>query len=230
MRKSKGKSVIIKVDFKGVEAGGVRTLPDGNYLVVVHSVEKAEGKESGNTYLAWQFKVKDKKHKGVLVFDNTSLQPQALFRLRALLEAIGEDISETKAMSIDCGELIGKELKIEVINEKYQGKSTPKVASYDSADSGKTTDKDDNEEDDDSEDDDSDAESEESDDEDAEDADDEDEKDEPIKKIVKGTKVKFAGEKGRIRRGTVVRIKGKTAYVDVNGDEHDVALDELTVL
>lgn len=117
----------ITVDFNGVESGGGRAIPDGEYLVEVVSVEEKESQE-GNAYLAWKWKVVDGPYKGATVYDNTSLKPTALWRLKTLLECLGLEVDGK--MGINFGELKGKSLLVEIANETYQGKQKPRISNF----------------------------------------------------------------------------------------------------
>ncbi len=162
----KAKKAGIKVNFKGVEAGA-KALPDGTYTVTVEEVEQFES-EGGNDCLKWKLKVSEGKNKGRVIFDNTSLQPQALFRLRGLLESLGHEVEDSE-VTLDLSEFIGKSMVVEVANETYQGKKNPKVVTYGSAEDAEDSDDDSDDSDDDSAD-------EEETEVDADDDDDEDEK------------------------------------------------------
>ena len=118
----------IKVDFSEVESQDF-SLPNGPYILAVTSVEKKRSEASGNDYLAWEYKVSEGKHKGKKVWDNTSLQPQALWRLRNLLEAMGMEIEDGE-MDIDLDELAGELVGVEIENEKYQGKNKARIINF----------------------------------------------------------------------------------------------------
>jgi hypothetical protein len=119
----------LKVDFTGVEAGGGFNIPDGQYVLAVTGVTQKKGAESGNPYLSWEFKVDSGKYKNRKIWDNTSLQPQALWKLRGLLECMGLDVEDGE-FEIDLGDLEGELVGAEIVNEKYEGKDKPKVANY----------------------------------------------------------------------------------------------------
>jgi hypothetical protein len=119
----------LKVDFTGVEAGGGFNVPDGQYVLAVTGVTQKKGAESGNPYLSWEFKVDSGKYKNRKIWDNTSLQPQALWKLRGLLECMGLDVEDGE-FEIDLGDLEGELVGAEIVNEKYEGKDKPKVANY----------------------------------------------------------------------------------------------------
>lgn len=123
MRKRGG----ISVDFSGVESGG-RAIPDDDYLLEVVSVEEKEGRESGAIYLSWKYKVAEGPYKGATVYDNTSLSPQALWRLKRLLEAMG--IQADGKMSLDLNSFKGKGVLAQIANETYNGKEKPRVVEF----------------------------------------------------------------------------------------------------
>jgi hypothetical protein len=124
----KASSTSVKIDFTGVETGGF-DVPDGLYVLAVQVVTQKKSAEAGNPYLSWEFKVDDGKYKGRKLWDNTSLQPQALWKLRGLLEHLGMDIDDGE-FEIDLEELQGMLVGAEIVNEKYQGKDKPRVTSY----------------------------------------------------------------------------------------------------
>jgi len=123
MRKRGG----IAVDFSGVESGG-RAIPDDDYLLEVVSCEEKEGRESGALYLSWKYKVAEGTYKGATVYDNTSLSPQALWRLKRLLEAMG--IQADGKMSLDINSFKGKRVLAQIANETYNGKEKPRVVEF----------------------------------------------------------------------------------------------------
>src|SRR3990172_6276387 len=193
----------VSVDFTGVEASS-RSVEDGTYLATITSVEE---KESGDDqpYLLFKWQTKPKKGTGAIIFDNASLQPQSLWRLRLLLEAIGEEIPDG-VMDLDLDAYVGREAKLEITNEKYEGKNRPRITGFialteggeeEESDDGDDDDADDDEddkkskkkkskkskdEDDDDDDKDDDDDSDDDDDYDSDDDDDDDEDDKKSKK------------------------------------------------
>lgn len=155
MRKRKGKKGGVTISMEGVEAGG-KIIPDGKYLAEVESGEVKEGEESGKPYIEWKYKIVKGKQKGGVVFDNTSLQPQALFRLRGLLECVGFEFPEEGKFKFDPSDIVGEQLTIDVVNDEFEGRERPKVASYgaaDAADEDEDEDEEESEEEDEDEDD-----------------------------------------------------------------------------
>lgn len=119
-KKKKGRTV--DVDLSDVESGGL--VPEGAVVATVKEVTQEEGADSGAPYLAWKFKTDH----GTL-FHNTSLQKQALFNLRNLLEALNVEIPDT-AMQLDLDEMEGLSCIAEVSHEEHKGKTRARCAGF----------------------------------------------------------------------------------------------------
>lgn len=131
-KKSRGesRSAGLTVDFTGVETGGGgRLLPEGEYQLTVKEVTDEVGESSGAPYLKWVFAVANGEYKGAKVYDNTSLQPQALWKVRGLLEAGGQTVNG-KFTFEPLRRFIGMTLGATLEHEEYDGKKKAKVASY----------------------------------------------------------------------------------------------------
>lgn len=126
VRKSR-KAAGISVNFSETETN--LTLEEGPYLIEVEDVEVKTSDNSGADYLAFTFKVAEGKFKGKKVWHNCSLQPQALFNLRGLLEALGYEVPQGQ-MELDPTDLIGEQCAAEVVHEVYQGKKKARVAEF----------------------------------------------------------------------------------------------------
>lgn len=113
----KGRS--ISVDMTDVESAG--RVADGTYLAKVGEVEEKEGNDSGQPYLNWKLKIGTST-----VYDVTSLQPQALWKLRNYLEALGMEVP-TSSLDIDLDDLVDGELGVVIENEQFKGKDRPRV-------------------------------------------------------------------------------------------------------
>lgn len=124
-RKRKGKS--ISLDLSEVETNR-KAIPEGQYTVVVNSAEMTQS-QSGNDMVKFEFEVTEGKHKGAKLYENCSLQPQALFKLKSLLIGLGFSIPN-KAFDLDLTELIGLSCEVEVGHEKYEGKTRARILSY----------------------------------------------------------------------------------------------------
>lgn len=240
LKKKGSKRRVVTIDFEGVESGG-KIVPDGTYNAVINSIEQ---KESSNDNDMWvvKWKLLSGKGKGGLVWDNLSLTPQALWRVKGLLEALEIEVPDS-SMDIDLAELEGQECSIQVTNETYEGKDRPRVTGYGSAGEGEEDDDADKDEDEDDDDEDEkvgkkpaaskkkaskkkkDEEEEDDGDEDDdadkdEDEDDEDEDEKPVSKKKTSAKAK----KSKFKEGQRVSFKdedGKTikgVILEIDGD------------
>lgn len=117
----------VNVDLSGVEASR-KAIPEGTYEVVVNKVEQKNSRD-GNPMISFEFEVSDGTHKGAKLFENCSLQPQALFKLKSVLLALGLEIPN-KAFDLNLRELIGLTCEVEVGHEVYEGKKRARILEY----------------------------------------------------------------------------------------------------
>lgn len=244
------RSRVREIDFTGVKSGGSRLSPEGRYAAKIVDVEEKEGQQSGEPYWGITWEITSKKNNGLEVrFDTYSLQPQSLFRLKGLLEALGQEVPDSK-MDVDIDDLLGEECIIEVMDSKQERGIFSRVVGVYPLEDGQTVDdendapkdrketrgggrrtKDEDEE-------------EEADDRrgprrarsDKDGVEDEegDEKDtrrsSGSRKLKKGAEVSFRDEKGKKKKGTVLKIDGDMATVEDDEGELEIETSELTVL
>lgn len=133
----------VNVDLSGVETNR-KAIPEGEYTVVVNSAEMTES-QSGNPMIKFEFEVTEGKNKGAKLYENCSLQPNALFKLKSLLIGLGFSIPK-KAFDLDLNELVGLTCDVEVGHEKYEGKTRARILTYiDPEDTGDEEDEEDGE-------------------------------------------------------------------------------------
>lgn len=120
----------LSVDFSDTETQVA--LEEGDYLLEVDESEVKESKE-GNDYISLKFKVAEGDFEGKTVYHNCSLQPQALFNLRGVLEALGFEVPQG-VMELDPADLIGEQCGATVGMETYEGKPRPRITEFFSAD------------------------------------------------------------------------------------------------
>lgn len=129
MPKRKGKN-LIRVNFEGVQTGGGgRLLPEGTYSFELEELEEEVGQDSGEPYLKGTFKVAEGEYEGTKAWDNFSLQPQALWKLRSFLESAGY-ATEDAEMELDPDELIGLVGTADIIHEDYKNKTKHRINSW----------------------------------------------------------------------------------------------------
>lgn len=216
----KKRSSTISIDFSGVESGGGRAVPDGNYTLKVKEVTEEESRD-GNPYLKWVYVVTTGSAKGALVYDNTSLQSQSLWRLKSLLECLGVEVPDS-AMDFDPSDVVDSELDAEITNETFEGKQKPRLTAFlgegGSAPAATTSKK----------------KASKKVEEEEEESEEEEEEEETPKKVASkkskvkvGQKVRFKDDDGKSHRGTITAIDGDEATVDVKGEEWSLDSAEL---
>lgn len=117
----------VNVDLSGVEASR-KTIPEGTYEVVVNEAIQKDSRD-GNPMIAFEFEVTEGAHKGAKLYENCSLQPQALFKLKSVLLALGMDIPN-KAFDLNLRDLVGLTCEVEVGHEVYEGKKRARILQY----------------------------------------------------------------------------------------------------
>ena len=253
-KQSKRKSNVISVDFTGVKSGGA-TIPDGRYAAKIIAVEQKEGKESGEPYVELTWEVTSKKCNGrEIKFDNYSLQPQALWRLKGMLEAMGVDVPDGE-QDVDFDELISDETEciVEITGQASESgdRTYARVTGHAHLDDGNTVDDAEDEEDekpktrkrpkDEEEEEEPPKRRKPKDEEEEEEPpkrrgkpskDDDDDDDKPVnKKLKRGAEVKFKDEKNKLKKGTIESIDEDVAIVVTDDDDkYEISLEDLTVV
>lgn len=121
------KKSTIAVDFSDTETQA--TIEEGDYALTVDEVEQKTSDNSGGEYLAITFKIAEGEFKGKKVYHNCSLQPQALFNLRGVLEALGFEVPQG-VMELDPADMIGETCGAAVAHEVYQGKTKARPVEF----------------------------------------------------------------------------------------------------
>ena len=115
----------MKLNFDDVQSG--EAVPVGFYEAHVFEVVLKHAQSSGKPYFNWEFKLTGGDYDGRKLYDITSLQPQALFRLKAHLEALGYEMPEGGDFDFDPKEVVGMACIVHVHHEEYQGEMRAKV-------------------------------------------------------------------------------------------------------
>lgn len=131
----------ISVDMSEVEARV--TLPEGDYRLKVADISQEEGANAD--YLKWKWEVTEGKFKGKNIYDNTSLAPQALWRLANLLTTLGIDVPKGE-LDLDFDEIIGLEVQGMVEHEDYEGRPQARLSDFYPVDGDAAADDDEDEE------------------------------------------------------------------------------------
>lgn len=115
----------ITVDFTNVQ-GEFEPLPKGRYDAVVYEVELRES-QAGKPYLNWQFKIVGGEYDNRRVFTTTSLQSQALWKLKQILGRIAPHLDLDGPVDIDPDELAGLPCRVVIDHEQYEGQTRDRV-------------------------------------------------------------------------------------------------------
>lgn len=118
----------IRVDFTDVKSG-FEPIPEGKYDATVFEVEQKVGNNSGKPYLNWQLKIQGGEFDGRRVFYMTSLSPNALWKLKANLNALGYSKEELEGdFDLDTTDVVGKSCTVVITHEEYNGEVRDRVA------------------------------------------------------------------------------------------------------
>ena len=140
----KGRNDSVNVDLSGVESSR-KTIPEGTYTLTVNAANQ-KNSSNNNPMIVFEFEVADGPYKGVPLYENCSLQPQALFKLKSVLEALGFEIPN-KAFDLNLRDLIGLTCEVEVGHEVYEGKKSARILEYRTPDLDDEEDEEDDDED-----------------------------------------------------------------------------------
>lgn len=118
------------VDTRNVEPGGRSAhVPEAQYHFVIDSAELKEGKDSGKDYIQVKAAIDTGKYKGKAIFHSCSLQPQALFNLRQLMDACEMAPGRFDPVKL-CRQLKGKKFSAFVEDDEYNGRTKSVIADF----------------------------------------------------------------------------------------------------
>jgi hypothetical protein len=115
----------LNVDWDSVAKG--EAVPEGRYAT---RIDKVEDKTSPNNNEYWlmTFTITDEPDIGRKVFGNFMLSPTALWKLRALMKAIGMPTQGLVGLNAD--DYIGAEVGVVVVHQLYEGEVRARVQSF----------------------------------------------------------------------------------------------------
>jgi hypothetical protein len=125
--KGKARSNVVTVDFTGVEAGGL--ISEGLHTAEIVEAEVRES-STGNDMINLKCKIfGDDPEAGRVFYHICSLQPQALFNLRTVLQSIGHEVPEG-VYEFNPQDMVGGVAQVEITHDVYEGKTRSKAASW----------------------------------------------------------------------------------------------------
>lgn len=120
----------MQIDLTDVDAGGGGgEYEEGMYSARVVDVSHETSNSSGKPYINWEFKITSGSQEGRHVWHNTSLQQQALFAVKQVLQALfpGKDLDKEFDTADIAEEALGKEVRIYIVPDEYNGNPTANV-------------------------------------------------------------------------------------------------------
>lgn len=118
---------MVHVDLSDV-SNEFEVLPEGVYNATLVDAEVIERDDPDKfAYIKWEYKLTDKAGKA---WNNTSLKPNALWKLRETLEALGEDpeaLDDEEGFDLDPTDYIGEDVKLHLTIGSYRGKEKNEV-------------------------------------------------------------------------------------------------------
>jgi hypothetical protein len=106
------------IDFSAVK--DLEPIPAGKYEAeIVHAAEGMS--KTGNPKIDLRWKILAGEYEGRQVFDLLAFAPNALFRVKATLKALGWDVNKPGAQTISGADLIGLQATIVVSIEPSSG-------------------------------------------------------------------------------------------------------------
>lgn len=118
---------LMNIDFRSVPSR--EALEEGTYLLQVAEVEEKTS-STGNPMLSITYDVLSTSDGSPVegsrkIWDNYSLQAQALFKLKELFDALGIDTSAV--VDMDVADLVGQQVLAKLVQETYNGELRNRV-------------------------------------------------------------------------------------------------------
>jgi len=116
----------MKVDFTGVTVR--KLVPEGRWGFEVKEVKKDKG-PNGDYLEVRSAVINDDNFEGAEVYDNLSLSPKALWRLKSFLDALGFETDGE--IELDPAEMVGQVYDADIFHDtSYDARPRAKVAEY----------------------------------------------------------------------------------------------------
>ncbi len=124
-KKKRTRTKDVVIDFDGVDPDGV-VVPEGTYILVVDEATTEKGPKA--KYTKWKFKTEDdeKVCNNKSVYENTSHSPDALFKLRGLLECLGVEVPDGP-MALKYDDYVGLKCLGTIAHRIYEGKKQMQI-------------------------------------------------------------------------------------------------------
>lgn len=136
---TKKKTPKVQINFGDIPSNNIEP---GEYGAVIDHVSVREAKDGKSHYLSWQFTLSDEDVAGRKIWMTTSLKPESFWNLKEQLVALG--YPEDSVVDLDWDESLaptdrdfamltepnfeGVSVVINITEEEYQGRMTPRVS------------------------------------------------------------------------------------------------------
>jgi hypothetical protein len=117
----------INVKLNDVETSGFEVYPEDTYKVEITDKSQVKTSKEGNPKIGWMTKILDGEFEGKYLYWETSLLPQALWNLKALLEAIEIGWDED---GFELEDTFGAILLVDVETKKFEGEPRNNIVKY----------------------------------------------------------------------------------------------------
>ena len=115
----------MKVNVSLDDVKELQPVPAGNYVCRVLEGEVKEGPKG--KYISWQLEISEGDFAGQIQWYNTSLVPEAQFKLKQFLQACNFEWGKS---SFNTEDVAGSEVIVKVVLEDYKGESKNKVKGF----------------------------------------------------------------------------------------------------
>ena len=115
----------INVHLDDVESG-FEVYPDDQFIVEIQESSKVKKSDAG-AYILWVGKIQEGEYEGKMISWNTSLLPQALWNLKAMLEVVELEWDED---GFEMEDAFGKILGVENEVRDYEGTPRNTIINY----------------------------------------------------------------------------------------------------
>jgi hypothetical protein len=116
----------INVRLGDVESG-FQTYPEDTYLVEIQEKTRIGKSQEGEPKIIWIAKIMEGEYEGKYLNWNTSLQDQALWNLKGLVEALGLEFDED---GFDLEDTFGLQVAVDVTVGEWNGQPRNYVNGY----------------------------------------------------------------------------------------------------
>lgn len=122
----------LSLDGISIDLSQTQTLfPEGVYKLYVTDVVRRPSPKSEYDYLLWTLKIAEGPHEGGRVTDMMSLSPNAAFRVKRFLQALGFSIDPgAKTFTFQPQEVLGRTVMAHLAPHEYDGEMTSRVSKY----------------------------------------------------------------------------------------------------